>query len=107
MNNLPDEISKGDSELVPAAGTLGARWWQKLGLWSIISSNPNSWASAAANVLHGSEDDFVLLQETKLHKDSVKKVAGNTARRLGWSHCLGLAHKTGGYSGSGGCGVLA
>ena len=58
-------------------------------------------------MLQASEDDDVLLQETKLHKDSVKKVAGNTVRRLGWSHCLGLAHKTCGYSGSGGCGILA
>ena len=62
---------------------------------------------AIANVLNASKDDFVLLQETKIHKESVRKVAGHTARRLGWSHCLGTAHRTSASMGSGGCGVLA
>ena len=37
----------------------------------------------------------------------MRKVAGTTARRLGWSHEIGTAHRTAGTMGSGGCAVLA
>jgi len=32
MKHLPDELPKDDSTVVPMSGTLGSRWWQKLGL---------------------------------------------------------------------------
>ena len=60
-----------------------------------------------SEILDRSVDDFVLGQETKLHKHSAHKVAGNTARRCGWGHCIGMAHQTFGTMGSGGCAVLA
>ena len=66
---LPDP-EKSDAPLcIPTTSTLQDRWWPKLGLWSITTSNPNSWAAATANVTNTSVDDFILLQETKnLHR---------------------------------------
>ena len=48
-----------------------------------------------------------MMQESKKFKESAHKVAGNTARRLGWSHAIGYAHRTAGTMGSGGCAILA
>ena len=53
------------------------------------------------------EDDFVLVQATNIHREPMRKVAGSTARRLGWSHEFGMAHRTAGHMGTGGCAVLA
>ena len=80
---------------------------QTKGLLSILTANPNYWATAVENVANVSEDDFALVQECKLYKESMRKVAGATARRLGWNHEFGTAHRSEGTMGSGGCAVLA
>ena len=104
---LPD-TSRGEKPLhIPLESTLEDDWWKKHGLWAITTSNPKSWASAAANVTNKASDDVVLLQETKTFRESAMKVCGNTARRQGWNHCFGFAHRTSGTMGSGGCAVLA
>ena len=102
---LPDDAS--DKIDLPLSSTLQDRWWPKMGRWSFVTANANCWVTASDNVANVAEDDFLMLQETKVFKESMRKVAGNTARRLGWSHVFGLAHRTAGTSGSGGCAVLA
>ena len=83
IKNLPD-TTRGEKPLdIPLESTLEDRWWPKHGLWAITTSNPNSWASAAANVSNKASDDFLLLQETTTLKESTMKVCGNTARRQG------------------------
>ena len=49
----------------------------------------------------------MFFQEAKIFKESMCKVAGNAARKLGWNHVIGTAHRTSGTMGSGGCAVLA
>ena len=60
-----------------------------------------------ANIANVAQDDFAMIQETKICKESMRKVAGSTARRLGWNHVFGTAHRTAGTMGTGGCAVLA
>ena len=107
IKHLPPTTAGSAAIDIPESSTFGDRWWVAKGLWSIATSNPNSWASAMANVANVSQDDFLLLQETKTYKESTRKVNGNAARRAGWSHCLGLAHRTASSMGSGGRAVLA
>ena len=102
---LPDDTSTPIE--IALSSTLQDRWWAKQGLWSVVTANPNCWATAADNIANVSEDDFALIQETKIFKESMRKVAGTTARRLGWSHEIGTAHRTAGTMGAGGCAVLA
>ena len=59
INNLPDVDAGAPPLVVPLSSTLEDRWWPKLGLWSITTPNPNSWASAVAYVTNTSSDDFL------------------------------------------------
>ena len=105
MAKLPADAR--DNIEIEDASTFQDRWWVKQGLWSVASANPNCWATAMANVVNVAQDDFALIQETKKTKESMRRVAGSAARRLGWNHVFGTAHRTAGTMGTGGCVVLA
>ena len=63
---LPDDPS--DKIDLPLSSTLQDRWWPKMGLWSVVTANANCWATASDNVANVAEDDFLMLQETKVFK---------------------------------------
>ena len=93
--------------IIEQTATLHDRWWPSAGLWAFLTVNPNSWKTAVSEILPSAEDDVILMQESNTFKESAHKVAGSTARRLGWSHAIGYAHRTAGTMGSGGCAILA
>ena len=80
------------------------QWPQKAGLWSIDSSNANSWESART-VMAKSSADIELLQELKVHDPQTLMSAVSAAKHEGWKLRPTLAHKTAADLGTGGVAV--
>ena len=93
----------GYEPLTTGLSVLTDRTWRDRGLWTVDTSNPNSWASAENTVLVKSEADAILVQETKRYGDVGTLITA--ARGLGWSAAASPAKRVGDVHGSGGCAV--
>ena len=54
---------------IPPFACLTDAAWKKQGLWAILTTNPNSWDTAAFLLLPHATDDIILLQETNKSRE--------------------------------------